>query len=83
MLLPRESKGCLKDEVIDVVIPFKICLLFLLFLLIKVRHHVCDLNVGEFRIQVFGVHLDTALGKDKDLPTNTFYRSPYIYSNIH
>lgn len=58
MLLAWKSKGCLEDEAIDVVIPLEIGLLFLLLLLIKVWHHICDLNVGEFRIQVFGVHLD-------------------------
>lgn len=58
MLFARQSKGCLEDEAIDVVIPFKISLLFLLLLLIKVRHHVRDLNVGKSRIQIFGVHLN-------------------------
>lgn len=58
MLLARKSKGCLEDEVIEVVIPFKVRLLFQLLLLIEVRQHVRDLNVGKPRIQVFGVYLD-------------------------
>lgn len=66
VLLPRESKGRLKDEAVDVVIPLEIRLLFLLLLLVEVRHHVCNLNVGEFRIQVFGVHLDTPFRRGKD-----------------
>lgn len=58
VLLARKRKGCLEDEVIKVVIPFKVRLLFQLLLLIKVRHHIRDLNVGKPRIQVFGVYLD-------------------------
>lgn len=67
MLLARKSKRCLKYEAINVVIPLKIGLLFLLLFLIKVWHHICDLNVGESRIQVFGVHLDPDTHGIKDV----------------
>lgn len=81
VLLAGKSKGCLEDEVTDVVIPLEVRLLFLLLLLVAVRHHVRDLNVGKFRIQVFGIHLNPNKHGIKDKvfkATNSFQKK-----NIH
>lgn len=52
-----QSEWRLVHKASDVVVSFKIRPFLLLLFVIKVRNHICDLDVGELWVQVFGIYL--------------------------
>ena len=57
MLLARQREGRLKDEAVDIVVHFEVCLPVLYFLFLKEWRHIGNLDVGVFGVQILGVHL--------------------------